>query len=219
MKDEEDIEDKIFTQFNDFKKTIWRIFEVFNEKQFVERIIQHLKQHEFAFDYVVKFQEYANLIDWDGSTLQIMYRRELKEQVKDELMRDERAYETLDELIEIFIDFDDKLYERAMKKRYDAKSKEKVEIYSRRLTLSYSKKSNFERRRHVDEHAIIVSMKLDSTIRSNKGKKPQSKENDMRKKKTCYSCDKSSHFVKDCRSRGMMSSRQINVTLRQMLDE
>ena len=63
MKDEEDIEDKIFTQFNDFKKTIRRIFEVFNEEQFVERIIQHLKQHEFAFDYVVKFQKYVNLID------------------------------------------------------------------------------------------------------------------------------------------------------------
>ena len=40
-----------------------------------------------------------------------MYRRGLKEQVKNELMRDERAYETLDELIEIFIDLDDKLYE------------------------------------------------------------------------------------------------------------
>ena len=63
MKDEKDIEDKIFTQFNDFKKAIRRIFEIFNEEQFVERIIQHLKQHEFAFDYVVKFQEYVNLID------------------------------------------------------------------------------------------------------------------------------------------------------------
>ena len=46
-----------------------------------------------------------------------MYRRKLKKQVKNEFMRDERAYETLDELIEIFIDFDDKLYERAMKKK------------------------------------------------------------------------------------------------------
>ena len=36
-----------------------------------------------------------------------MYKRRLKEQIKDELMRDERAYKTLDELIEIFIDFDD----------------------------------------------------------------------------------------------------------------
>ena len=73
-----------------------------------------------------------------------MYRRELKKQVKNELMRDERAYEILDELIEIFIDFDDRLYERVMKKKYDEKFKEKIEIYSKRLTSSYSKKSNFE---------------------------------------------------------------------------
>ena len=148
-----------------------------------------------------------------------MYRRELKKQVKNELMRDERAYEILDELIEIFIDLDDRLYERIMEKRYDEKFKKKVEIYSRRLTSSYSKRSNFERRRHVDEHVDIVSMKLDFTIRSNKGEEPQGKEKGMKKKKTCYSCDKSSHFAKDCRSREMMPQRQINATLRKILDE
>ena len=148
-----------------------------------------------------------------------MYRRKLKKQVKNKFMRDERIYEILDELIEIFIDFDDKLYERIMKKKYDEKSKERTKIYSRRLTSSYSRKSNFERGRRVDEHVDIVSMKLDFTIRSNKKKKPQSKENDMKKKKTCYSCGKSSHFAKDCRMREMMSSRQINVTLKKILDE
>ena len=148
-----------------------------------------------------------------------MYRRELKEQIKDELMRDERVYEILDELIEIFINFDDRLYERVMKKRYDEEFKGRIEIYSKRLTSSYSRELSFEQRRHVDEHVDIVSMKLDSTIRSNKREKPQSKEKSMKKKKTCYSCDKSSHFAKDCRSRGMMPQRQINVTLRKMLNE
>ena len=148
-----------------------------------------------------------------------MYRRELKKQVKNEFMRDERVYETLDELIEIFIDFDDKLYERVIEKRYDEKLKKKIKIYSRRLTSSYSKRLGFERRRHVDEHVDIVSIKLDFTIRLNKGKKSQGKRNDMKRKKTCYSCDKSSHFAKDCRTRKMMSSRQINVTLKKMLDE
>ena len=148
-----------------------------------------------------------------------MYRRELKEQVKDEFMRDERAYEILDELIEIFIDLDDKLYERVMKKKYDEKLRGKAKIYSRRLTSSYSRESNFERKRHVDEHVDIVSMKLNSTIRSNEGRKPQSKENNVKRKKTCYSCDKSSHFAKDCRTREVMPLRQINATLRKILNE
>ena len=219
LDDEKDINDKIFTRFNNFKIAIRRIFEVFNEEQFVERIIQHLKQHEFAFDYVARFQKYVNIIDWNESTLQTMYRRELKEQIKNELMRDERAYETLDELIEIFIDLDDKLYERTMKKKYDEELKRRIEIYSSRLSSSYFEESNFDKRRHVDEPIDIVSMELDFTIRQNKEKNPKARRNNMRKDKTCYSCGKSSHFAKNCRSRGMMPQRQINVMLRKELDE
>ena len=148
-----------------------------------------------------------------------MYRRELKEQIKNELMRDERAYETFDEFIEIFIDFDDKLYERVMKKKYDEKFKRRIETYSNRLLSSYFKESNFDKRRHVDEHVDIVSMKLNFTIRLNKGKNFKAKRNNMKKNKTCYSCDKSSHFAKDCRSRRIMPQRQINVMLKKKLDE
>ena len=78
-----------------------------------------------------------------------MYRRKLKKQIKNELMRDERTYETLDELIEIFIDFDEKLYERVMKKKYDEKSQGRVEIYFDRLSSSYFEESNFDKRRRV----------------------------------------------------------------------
>ena len=143
-----------------------------------------------------------------------MYRRKLKKQVKNELMRDERIYEKLNELIEIFIDFDDKLYERVMKKKYDEKLKKKIEIYSSRLSSSYFEKSNFDKRRHVDEHTNIVSMKLNFTIRFNKGKNLKTKRDNMKKNKTCYSCDKLSHFAKNYRSREMMFQRQINAILK-----
>ncbi len=48
-----------------------------------------------------------------------MFRRDLKNNLKDELMRDGRSINDMFDLIMIVIDFDDKLYERAMKKRYD----------------------------------------------------------------------------------------------------
>ena len=134
-------------------------------------------------------------------------------------MRDERVYETLDEFIEIFIDFDDKLYERVMKKKYDEKFKERTKTYLNRLSSSYFEESSFDKKRHVDEHIDIVSMKLNFTIRLNKGKNLKIKQNNMKKNKTCYSCDKSNHFARDCRSRGMMSQRQINVMLRKKLNE
>ncbi len=48
-----------------------------------------------------------------------MFRRDLKNNLKDEIMRDERRISDMSNLIEVVIDFDDKLYERVMKKRYD----------------------------------------------------------------------------------------------------
>jgi len=48
-----------------------------------------------------------------------MFRRDFKDNLKDEIMRDERFISDMFDLIEVVIDFDDKLYERAMKKRYD----------------------------------------------------------------------------------------------------
>jgi hypothetical protein len=48
-----------------------------------------------------------------------MFRRGLKNNLKDEIMRDDRSISDMFDLIEVAIDLDDKLYERAMKKRYD----------------------------------------------------------------------------------------------------
>ena len=48
-----------------------------------------------------------------------MYRRGLKEQVKDELMRSEAVLESLDELQKEAIRINDNLFERAMEKRHD----------------------------------------------------------------------------------------------------
>ncbi len=48
-----------------------------------------------------------------------MFRQGLKNNLKDKIMRDERFINDMFDLIEVAIDFDDKLYKRAMKKKYD----------------------------------------------------------------------------------------------------
>ncbi len=48
-----------------------------------------------------------------------MFKRNLKKNVKDELMRSDAKFDTIQTLIKIAIDVDDKLYKRAIKKRYD----------------------------------------------------------------------------------------------------
>ena len=49
----------------------------------------------------------------------IIYRRGLKEQVKDELMRSEVVLKSLDKLQKEAIRIDDNLFERAIEKRYN----------------------------------------------------------------------------------------------------
>jgi hypothetical protein len=57
-----------------------------------------------------------------------MFRQDLKNNLKDELMRDGKSISDMFDLIIIIIDLDDKLYERAMKKRYN-QLRERAEIF------------------------------------------------------------------------------------------
>ena len=48
-----------------------------------------------------------------------MFRQNLKNNLKNEIMRDKKTLNDMFDLIEVVIDFDDKLYKRVMKKRYN----------------------------------------------------------------------------------------------------
>ena len=48
-----------------------------------------------------------------------MFRRNLKNNLKNEIMRNKRTLNDIFNLIEVVIDLDDKLYKRFMKKRYN----------------------------------------------------------------------------------------------------
>ena len=86
LDDDEDIDD-IFSDYDNFKKEIRRIFGIFNEEQTAERNIQYLTQRISAADYAARFQEQVNFIEWDNAALMTMFRRKLKDNVKDELIR------------------------------------------------------------------------------------------------------------------------------------
>ncbi len=45
-----------------------------------------------------------------------MFRRNLKNNLKDEIMRNKKTFNNIFDLIKVVIDFDDKLYKRAIKK-------------------------------------------------------------------------------------------------------
>ena len=59
-------------------------------------------------------------------------------------------------------------------------------------------------------------MKLNMTHR-NKKKNLKNKKNE-KKKKLCYECEKTDHFVRNCRNESVMSQRQLNVTLKRIFE-
>jgi hypothetical protein len=64
-----------------------------------------------------------------------MFRRDLKDNLKNEIMRDGKFISDMFDFIEVVIDLDDKLYERAMKKRYD-QFRERTKIFFK-STIEY----------------------------------------------------------------------------------
>ena len=81
--------------------------------------------------------------------------------MKDELMCYEARIEILKELIKAAIEIDDKLYERAMKKRYNDLC-DRTDIYTETHISYHQDETEFFRRKN-NFYAKTVSMKLNST--------------------------------------------------------
>ena len=85
----------MFTEFSSFKDEIDQIFRVTNEETTAERIIQVLKQRASAAEYAAVFQKYADMTSWDDDVLMTVYKRGLKDEVKDEMLYQGKDLENL----------------------------------------------------------------------------------------------------------------------------
>ena len=84
------------------------MYDIFNEKQTVEKKIQHIVQIKLTIDYVIKFMKHVNLIEWNDAVKMIMFRREFKSHVKKKLMRWRTKIDTLKNLIKTVIEINNK---------------------------------------------------------------------------------------------------------------
>ena len=122
---------------------------------------KYLIQRISTIDYVVKFQKQINFIEWNNIVFVIMFRRKLKNNVKNELIRWNEKFKNFNQLIETAIEFDDKLYKKIMKKRYN-ESREKTNIFVEHSN-ERRKKSRFNNRNHDKfNYYKSISMKLNS---------------------------------------------------------
>ena len=201
-------------KFPFFVKKIQQVFGSTNDQEVAIRIVQNLKQRKAASEYAAQFQEYADLTEWDDNALMTMYRRGLKDHIKDELTRLSRSRDLtcLNDLVEESIAIDDDWYDRAMEKKYDG---------SQRGFSSFEPRGFSHRgrngRRQRDPYGPMP-MELDAFEKKgqSKGKKQQFRG---KKALTCYGCGKPGHIARNCRSKGVVPRPQLNVLERVPDDE
>ena len=116
----------MFTDYTVFQRKFKELFGISNEVAKATRDIQSVRQERSAAEYAAKFREHSNLLRWDNESLIVMYRRRLKENVKDELVRyevtwDEGKFLILTDLINKSIELDNVLYNRTIERKYDRK--------------------------------------------------------------------------------------------------
>lgn len=183
-----------------FKSKMRHNFGPSNETSVAVRVIQQLKQRKSAAEYTTQFSHYCAKTEWDDTALMTMYKRGLKESVKDELMRSGASLGTLELLMREAIDIDDRLYERAMEKRYDGGR-----------GISFGKERQGYHRKVDTDHLGGDPMELDVLTKGKvkqfkskgRGKKPSTKE--------CYGCGKPGHLIRNCRSKNKVRRPQLNV--------
>ena len=165
-------------------------------------------QDKSAAEYSIKFKWYSALTEWDDDALIVMYWRELKENVKNQLAFDDDVMKILNTLIKVAIEIDDKLYEHAMKKQHMIK-KNWSNYYE---TQSVNIKSRQLREKWDASYYESQSMKLNLTQNRQLSLQRLWENSDKRKiTMTCYSCDKLSHIAQNCCSKNKMSWQQLNI--------
>ena len=95
-----------------------------------------------------------------------MFRRKFKNNIKNEIMSNERDYKIFNEFVKIIINLNDKLYKRVMRKHYN-QSRSKTEfIYVSIAKYTKPRKSTFYTRN--SEYIELALMKLDMIQRCKK---------------------------------------------------
>ncbi len=130
-------------------------------------------------------------------------------------MHNSRSISNISDLIEVVINLDNKLYKRAIEKRYN-QLRERAEIFFE-PTIKYQQKESRSNQKYSNpDYCKSASIELDFT--QQRKKKNSREKQDNKFQKTCYLCDKPGHFARDCRLRNLVDRRQINAILREIPD-
>ncbi|KAK7433421.1 hypothetical protein Landi51_13952, partial [Colletotrichum acutatum] len=107
---------KIFDSYAEFEKRLKETFGNPDEERIAERKLATLAQKGSASKYASEFRQITSKLDWGNEALMAAFYRGLKEEVKDELSRQDRP-EELHEYIDMTVKIDNRLYERRLERK------------------------------------------------------------------------------------------------------
>ena len=197
------------TYLTNFKIIIQKVLNVTNETIISIKMIQQLLQKIFTIDYIQQFKKHVNNILWNDKALIIMFYKDLKSNVKNEIMRNKMQYVNLNDLIFAVISINNNWYKKILKNWFEKSMRNKTNIHYNELIKCredyYRKKQN-----HDNE---IVFMKINFIEHRKKKNFKNEQEKKFKDEKKCYNCDKKDHFARDYQSINKKNRRQINVLI------
>lgn len=192
----------LFSSLNSFFTEFLKIFDDPNRKVNAEKKLFELRQGKRSVTTLVS--EFQMLVveagfKFDNPSLFGMFYKSLNNEVKDELIKQDRPLD-LSEYFQLAINIDDRLFQRRQEKKADQSSSR----------FSFSSRNTFHSSAPVPARAKTpgpVPMELDATSAvSGRGKLSKSEREHRMKNGLCLYCGESGHRVVACPARNSLSA-------------
>lgn len=207
METEEESQDTItknvFKSYDNFEQRLIETFGNPDQERMAEQQLGNLRQKGSAAEYTAKFQQIASHLGWADTPLMAAYYRGLKDDVKDEISRQNRP-DAFPAYTALAIRIDNRLYERRMEKK--GNSGWKTPYYGQHK--ANTKRGRQQPYRGNTSHGNTTHagpMELDVMQKG----RPQRDKKDVE----CFNCHRKGHFSRECRQpKRIEGSKQLNAT-------
>uniref|UniRef100_L7J7G5 Retrotransposon gag domain-containing protein n=2 Tax=Pyricularia oryzae TaxID=318829 RepID=L7J7G5_PYRO1 len=107
---------RIFDDYDNFKDNLKEVFGNPDKERTAERKLSRLTQIKSASRYASEFRQITSKLAWGKDALMARFYQGLKNEVKDELIKEERP-QLLSEYVKLAVKIDNRIYERKLEKK------------------------------------------------------------------------------------------------------